>query len=590
MDPTDPDTIYAESQNGYLFRLNLKTGESKSIRPEPEAPEEIYRFNWNCPIHISPHDPKTIYYGGNKLFISHDRGDSWEATIDLTKQEDREKKSLMGVLPDKNTLSRHDGIAFFGDITTIAESPVKPGLLYVGTDDGNLQVSQDGGKTWKNVADKLRGVPQYTYITRVVASHFAEGTAYVTLDGHRNDDFKPYVLTTTDYGESWKEISNNIPTGSTVNVIREHHGNPDLLFAGTERGAYFSVDRGKKWIMIKSNLPMVPVDDIAIHPRENDLILGTHGRSIWVLDDITFLEQLTAEAQNSPAYLFDIQEAVQLRLFYHKGSTGHKIFIAPNPPYGAMMSYYLKQKTKKSPVLTITDKEGQKVNELKGSKNAGISRVNWDLRHGAPDIPELGRTRRGRGPLVLPGEYKVTMKVDDQEMTKTFKVFDDPRIEISFADRKAQHDALVKLQYLYPYVSAATRAVGDLEQELEKVQKTLKKVTEVPESIKEHMETTTKELEEIKIKLTGDPEMGFRGRQLSVQGGLSMIGNVIGGYSEAPTERQLQKIEEKKQELKTLIERINKVIQENIPRLNELLIANKIPHVFPIKIIKFDQR
>jgi hypothetical protein len=254
------------------------------------------------------------------------------------------------------------------------------------------------------------------------------------------------------------------------------------------------------------------------------------------------------------------------------------------------MCYYLKQKTKKSPVLTITDKEGQKVNELKGSKNAGISRVNWDLRHGAPDIPELGRTRRGRGPLVLPGEYKVTMKVDDQEMTKTFKVFDDPRIEISFADRKAQHDALVKLQYLYPYVSAATKAVGDLEQELEKVQKTLKKVTEVPESIKEHMETTTKELEEIKIKLTGDPEMGFRGRQFSVQGGLSMIGNVIGGYSEAPTERQLQKIEEKKQELKTLIERINKVIQENIPRLNELLIANKIPHVFPIKIIKFDQR
>jgi photosystem II stability/assembly factor-like uncharacterized protein len=589
VDPSNPDTIYAESQNGYLFRLNLKTKESKTIRPEPEDPEETYRFNWNCPILISPHDSKTIYYGGNKLFISHDRGDSWEATIDLTKQEDREKKSLMGVLPDKNTLSRHDGIAFFGDITTIAESPVKPGLLYVGTDDGNLQVSQDGGKTWKNVADKLRGVPQYTYVTRVVASHFAEGTAYVTLDGHRNDDFKPYVFTTTDYGESWREISNNIPTGSTVNVIREHHDNPDLLFVGTERGAYFSVDRGKKWIMIKGNFPMVPVDDIAIHPRENDLILGTHGRSIWVLDDITFLEQLTDEVQNSPAYLFDIQEAVQIRLFYHKGSTGHKIFIAPNPPYGAMMSYYLKQKTKKSPVLTITDKEGRKVNELKGSKNAGISRVNWDMRRGAPDIPELGRTRRGRGPLVLPGEYKVTMKVDDQEMTKTLIVSDDPRIEITFADRKAQHDALVKLQYLYPYVTAATKAVGDLEKELEKVQKTLNKVDEVPENIKEHMETTTKELEEIKIKLTGDPEMGFRGRQFSVQGGLSMIGSVIGGYSEAPTERQLQKIEEKKQELKTLIERINKVIQESIPRLNELLIANKIPHVFPVKIIKFNQ-
>ncbi|UCE39965.1 MAG: hypothetical protein JSV17_10815 [Candidatus Aminicenantes bacterium] len=590
VDPTDPDTIYAESQNGYLFRLNLKTGERKSIRPEPEDPKETYRFNWNCPIHISPHDPKTIYYGGNKLFISQDRGNSWEATIDLTKQEDREKKPLMDVMPDKNTLSKHDGIAYFGDITTIAESPVKKGLLYVGTDDGNLQVSKDGGTTWKNVTDKLRNVPQYTYVTRVVASHFAEGTAYATLDGHRNNDFKPYVFSTSDYGESWKDISSNIPVGSTVNVMREHHANPNLLFVGTERGAYFSVDRGKKWIKLKGNLPMVPVDDIAIHPRENDLILGTHGRSIWILDDITPLEQMTAEVQGSSAYLFDIPEATQLRLFYHKGNTGHKIFIAPNPPYGAMMSYYLKQKTKKSPVLVITDKDGQKVNEIKGSKNAGIGRVNWDLRHGAPEIPELGRTRRRRGPFVLPGEYNVTLKVEDQEMTKILRVADDPRIDISFADRKAQHDALVKLQYLYPYVTAATKAVEDLEKELENVQKTLKKVTEVPESIKEHMETTAKELGEIKIKLAGDPELGLSGRQFSIQGGLSMIGSSIEGYSEAPTDRQLMKIEKNQQELKTQIERINRIIQENIPRLNELLIANEIPHVFPVKIIKFNQR
>jgi photosystem II stability/assembly factor-like uncharacterized protein len=589
VDPTDPDTIYAESQNGYLFRLNLETGESKSIRPLPEDPKETYRFNWNCPIHISSHDPQTIYYGGNKLFISHDRGDSWEATIDLTRQEDREKMPLMGVLPDKSTLSKHDGIAFFGDITTITESPVKPGLLYVGTDDGHLQVSKDSGKTWKNVADKLPGVPPYTYVTRVVASHFAEGTAYATMDGHRNDDFEPYVFSTTDYGESWKDISGNIPVGSTVNVIREHHANPDLLFVGTERGAYFSVDRGKRWIRIKGNLPMVPVDDIAIHPRENDLILGTHGRSIWILDDITFLEQMTAEVQDSSAYLFDIQDATQLRLFYHKGNTGHKIFIAPNPPYGATMTYFLKQKTKKAPVLLIMDKDGQKVAEIKGPKNAGVSRVSWNLRHGAPDIPELGRTRRGRGPLVLPGEYDVTLKWDDQEMTKTLKVSDDPRIDISFADRKARHDTLVQLQYLFPYVSAATKAVGDLEKELEKVQKTLKKVAEVPESIKEHMENTTKELEEIKIQLSGDPEKGFAGRQFSVQGGLSMIGSAIESYSEAPTDRQLQQIEEKRQELKTQIERINKIIQENIPRLNELLIANEIPHVFPVKIIKFDK-
>ena len=231
--------------------------------------------------------------------------------------------------------------------------------------------------------------------------------------------------------------------------------------------------------MIKANFSMVPVDDIAIHPRENDLLLGTHGRSIWILDDITPLEQMTAEVQNSSAHLFDIQDAIQIRLFYHKGNTGHKIFIAPNPPYGAAMSYYLNQKTKKSPVFIITNKEGQKVIELKGPKNAGINRVSWDLRYGAPDIPELGRTRRGRGPLVLPGEYNVTLVVEDQEMTKILKVDEDPRIDISFEDRKAQHDALIRLHYLNPYVTAATMAVDDLGEELDRVQKTLKNARQV---------------------------------------------------------------------------------------------------------------
>jgi photosystem II stability/assembly factor-like uncharacterized protein/prefoldin subunit 5 len=587
VDPMDPNTIYAESQNGNFFRLNLQTGERKSIRPEPEDPNETYRFNWNCPIHISPHDPKTIYYGGNKLFISHDRGDTWEATEDLTKQEDRETKELMGVLPDENTLSKHDGIAYFGDITTISESSRKPGLLYVGTDDGNLQVSQDGGRTWKNVADRLPGVPKYTYVTRVVASGFEEGTAYVTLDGHRNDDFKPYVFTTTDYGENWKDISGSIPEGSIVNVIREHPRNPDLLFVGTERGAYFSIDRGNRWIEIKSNLPIVPVDDIAIHPRDNDLILGTHGRSIWVLDDITPLEQMTEDVLKSSSYLFDIPDATQLRLFYHKGSTGHKIFIAPNPTYGALISYYLKESVKKSPQFTITNKEGLEVKEFKGPKDGGINRISWDLRYGAPDIPEMGR-RSALGPLVLPGEYNVILKVGDEEANKTLNVEEDPRIEVSFRDRKAQHDALLELHHLYPYVSAASRTVESLNKELDKVQKTLKKISDVLEKISQQIEAMDKDLKEIKIKLTGDPDLGFRARRFSVQGGLFLLGEAIASYTAAPTDRQIQQIQEKKDELSGLIQRINKIIEEGIPRLNKLLNENNIPHMLPGKTIKFD--
>jgi hypothetical protein len=588
VDPTDPNTIYAESQNGNLFRLNLKTGESKSIRPRPEDPKETYRFNWNSPIHISPHDPKTIYYGGNKLFISHDRGENWEATVDLTKQKDREKLPLMGTPPDKNTLSKHDGIAYFGDITTISESPLKPGLLYVGTDDGNLQVSRDGGKTWKNVTSHIPGVPEYTYVTRVVASQFNEGTAYATLDGHRNNDFKPYVFITTDYGEKWKSIAGNIPAGSVVNVIREHPENPHLLFVGTERGAYFSIDLGKRWIKIKSNFPLVPVDDIAIHPRENDLILGTHGRSIWILDDITPLAQLTQEVLDSPSFLFGVKEATQTRLFYHKGSTGHKIFIAPNPPYGAVISYYLKEDVKKSPVLIIKDKDGQKIKEFKGPKSAGIKRVSWDLRYGPPETSGAGRRSRAQGPRVMPGEYTITLKVGNQEQVKAVKVEEDPRIDISFEDRKAQHDALMKIHDLFPYVSAGRKTLDDLEKNLKDVKKRLKKVSEVPETVSKQVDITAKKVNDCKIKLLGDPEKGFYERiRTSIQGSLYMIGRVIGGYTAAPSMRQVQEIDQRSKELGDLIQEINAIIEEDIPRLNKLLNENNIPFLLPGEAIKF---
>ncbi|MFB0565018.1 MAG: WD40/YVTN/BNR-like repeat-containing protein [Candidatus Aminicenantaceae bacterium] len=233
--------------------------------------------------------------GGNRLFKSRDRGETLEASIDLTTQQDRDKLPLMGVLSDKNTLSRNDGIAFYGDIITISESPLKEGLLSVGTDDGNLQVSQDGGKTWKNVISKVPGVPKYTYVSRIVTSHFHEGTAYATFDGHRNNDFKSYVFMTADYGETWKSISSNLPEGGTVNVIREHHRNPNLLFVGTEQGAYI------------------------------------------------------------------------------KGSLGHKVFVAPNPPFGVIISYYLKEKVKENVKIVITDSEGKTIRELNGPKEAGIN-------------------------------------------------------------------------------------------------------------------------------------------------------------------------------------------------------------------------
>lgn len=397
VDPTDPDTIYVESQDGNVARLELKTGERRNIRPEPAAGEKPYRFDWNSPILISPFNNRTIYYGGNRVFKSTDRGDSWSRSEDLSKNQDREKVPIMGVLPDKNMLSRHDGVQTFGQVVTVAESPIKEGLLYAGTDDGNLQVSRDGGKTWKNITDKVPGLPKNTYVSRVVPSRFAEGMVYATFDGHRGDDYSTYVYVSSDYGESWKSLKNDLPAGVTCRVIREHPRNQNLLFLGTEFGAFASLDRGTHWSRLKGNLPMVRVDDIQIHPRDNDLVLGTHGRSVWVLDNISALEKMSDAVMSSDLAAFEGPTATEFRLYNRKGNTGHKWFESANPPYGAMIDYYLRAKPDGNVRITITDKSGKLVRELTGTKEAGVNRVVWDLRLAGPNQAGLGGGGRGGG-------------------------------------------------------------------------------------------------------------------------------------------------------------------------------------------------
>ncbi|PYQ61543.1 MAG: hypothetical protein DMF58_04460 [Acidobacteria bacterium] len=383
IDPNDPNLVYAESQDGNVLRRNLKTHESRTIRPL--APEgERYRFQWNSPIVVSKFDSKTIYYGGNYLFKSTNRGDDWTRLgPDLTSGQDRDKLLIMGRVPDKYTMSRHDGVQAWPAITTISESPINKDLLWVGTDDGNLQVTRDGGKTWKSVADRMKGVPKGTYVSRVVASHTSEGAAYATLDGHRSSDFNVYVFMTTDYGESWKPIRNGIgDDAGTVHVIREDLHNPNVLFAGTERGLYMSSDLGAHWTRLKLNLPTVPIDDIAIHPRENDLVLGTHGRSISIFDDVTPLAQWTDSITNEELHVFDVRPATEYRVVNRGRNIGQKVFFGPNAANGAPITYYLKMKpdAKERVRITITDKNGKVVREMDGTKEVGVNRVTWDLK------------------------------------------------------------------------------------------------------------------------------------------------------------------------------------------------------------------
>src|SRR5262245_45327245 len=436
-DPADANIVYVEAQEGQLRRLNLTTHEWASIAPVPQETDPPYRFYWNSPFILSTHDPKTIYFGAQYVFKSTDRGDSWTAiSPDLTTNVDRNTLPIMGVLPKDQTVSRGYGVTWYPCVIRIAESPRDAQVLWAGTDDGNLQVTRDGGKTWKNVVAGVPGIAKGSYVSGIEASRTAAGAAYVVFDTHRADDFKPYIFRTDDYGATWKPVSGDLPRNNgSVRVVREDPVNASLLFAGTEFGAYVSYDRGEHWLLLGANLPTVRVDDIQIHPRERDLILATHGRSVWVLDDLTPLEQLTP-ARSTELTLFDIRPAVSWRMFGPTNAQqGTKIFSAPNPPEGALVSYYLKSATEHVRV-TVSDRDGKEVAAFDGTGHAGVNRGNWDLRLVAPVPPtteDKWATSEGffsgfihpPAPFVEPGEYTVRLEAGGRRASKTVKVEDD---------------------------------------------------------------------------------------------------------------------------------------------------------------------
>ena len=428
-DPNDWSIVYSESQDGATNRLDLKAGRTTSIRPrgpqaggragapfpgaeniDPEllaqfgfgpgsangnvvptpAPNTFFRFYWNTPFALSPFNPSVIYLGGDRLFRSNDRGTTWTASPDLTKTIGRNDRPIMGIAGDKPMASKHDGAASYSNIVTLAESPASSGVVWVGTNDGNLQVSRDGGKTWKNVADKVPGVPKETHVSRVTPSGFDAGTCYVTFDGHRTDDMKPYLFVTHDFGETWRSLAKGLPEGG-LNVISEDPVNRDLLFLGSEYALYVSLDAGKSWKPFMAGLPTVRIDDIVIHPREHDVIVGTHGRSIWIADDISPLEQLVDVTPNADAYLFDVRSGTSWINDIQKQILvgGAKNFRGQNPATGTAINYWLKSAASEVKI-TISDLGGKEFRTIDGTKNVGLNRVQWDLRGNPPP--------RGSGP------------------------------------------------------------------------------------------------------------------------------------------------------------------------------------------------
>ena len=410
-DPEDPDLVFAEWQGGHLTRINVDTGEKRYLAPEAREGEPRFRFNWNTPFLISKHHPGTAYHAGNFVFRVDTRTGKWEKiSPDLT-TNDTEKIETVGSNAETHCT-----------VVSMDESPLKRGTLWTGSDDGLIYLTQNDGKAWENVTPSL---VSERYVSRVVASHHVESRAYVSVDGHRTDNFEPCVLVTDDFGRTWRDISAGLPPGRTVKVVREDMFNPDVLFCGTEKAVYVSIDRGENWVKANGKaLPTVPVDDIKQHPVARDLVLGTHGRSIWILDDASPLSQLSTEVMESALHVFDVLPAKPKWFLEYGGLWEHKVFRAPNPPKGVRVNYWIKEYTAEDVKVRIEDKNGILMKEFAGTNAPGLNRATWDL---VP--PEHLRLLDQNEDPIMPfhirsGEYKVTVTMGETKVEKTMTVLD----------------------------------------------------------------------------------------------------------------------------------------------------------------------
>lgn len=469
-DPSDARYAYGNAQNGEYTRIDTYTGDILDIAPAAPAGEEPYRWDWVSPSLVSSHDPSTVYVGGNRLFTSRDRGVTWSRSEDLTRQIDRDTLELMGVRGSDIRLSRNDGTSSFGEITVIAESPLDAAVLWVGTDDGNLQVSADGGTVWTEVGRNVAGVADGTYVSRVVASRTGAGTAYAAFDAHRDGDFAPYVFRTTDFGRSWQPLHQDLPTGS-VNSLVEHPDNPDLLFLGTEHHLFVSTDRGSHWTQVP-NLPTTHYDDLVIHPRDGDLVVGTHGRGIWIIDDISPLADWNATVAASDVHVFPIRRGTLFQYWKDTSYRGEAAYAGKNPSEGTQITYLLGSRSTGAS-LTVTKAGGDTVRTMVVPSGPGLHRVNWDLRHMLPGAPlewaphedaRLARPVADRGPFVSPGRYTVTIASGGIQASQPVDIRGDPEMPVTLAQYQEREAFLLGVLDLQTRIGDTLDAVDTPEE------------------------------------------------------------------------------------------------------------------------------
>jgi photosystem II stability/assembly factor-like uncharacterized protein len=454
-DPTDENAVYAESQGGYVGRVDRKTGAARDIQPKALYKEKL-RFNWNSPIFASPTQKGTIYIGSQFLFRSKDRGDTWERiSPDLTTNDPQKQKQEEsgGVTVDNSSAEMHT------TIYSISESPLDGGEIWVGTDDGNLQLTRDSGKTWTNVVANVQGLPKASWVSWVEASRFDKGTAYAAFDRHTFGDMAPWVFRTTDFGRTWTRlVSPEQGVRGYAHVVKEDALRKDLLFLGTEFGLWISPDSGKTWGEFKGgDFPSVAVRDLQVHPRDHDLVLATHGRGIWIVDDLTPLRNLTAEIMSSEA-VFLPGRPVQQRMPANGGWVeGDASFVGRNPPGGAVITYYQRTRHLFGPIqLEIFDSAGKLVESMTPTKRRGLNRATWSMRLKPPRVPRAASLAfsASQGPRVPPGTYTVRLTKGGKSIETKIEVGLDRRATYTAADRKAQFDAVMRAHALFERMSA----------------------------------------------------------------------------------------------------------------------------------------
>ena len=613
VDTNDPDTIYSQWQYGGLVRFNRKTGERVDIKPQPEKGGPALRWNWDSALLISPHDSNRVYYGSQILFASDDRGDNWTAiSEDLSRDIDRNKLKVMGRIWGVDAVAKNASTSLYGTIVSVSESPLAEGLIYVGTDDGMVSITEDGGENWKSVGTfGSLDIPEFGYINDIEADLHDENTVYVAVNNHKRGDFRPYVAKSTDRGETWVDISSNLPERGSVYSLKQDHVNPNLLFCGTEFGCFFTIDGGEKWIQLKSGLPTVAIRDIEIQTRENDLVLASFGRGFYILDDYSPLRDLTDELLETN-HIFPIKKGKMYAVVAPlavgtRGFQGANFYTAPNPEYGVTISYHLKESLKTASSerkkkdaaakragrdvpypswedlkaedrevaprvwLTIRDSAGEVVARMNGSTSKGMHRTQWDFRHDG-----FGR---GGGPLAVPGTYTVDIQqMVDGEVAELVAATEFEIEPLTFGstaepDREAILEFVKQASELAQAVNAATSVASETEDQISAIKDVVQSSTKLDPAMINEVREIEFRLMDVMEKFRGDPTKSRRNE--SAYPGLSsrirtmMFGAM--GSTEGPTGTHKRQYDIAGEEFQEAIGDLRQIVEVDLPALNAKL-------------------